>query len=298
MPDHRGPVHSVMRLRPLHLLAPAVAAALVVSLRYELWLIVLGITALVVVFARRHVQDRCRWLPALLAVRATASAQPEIGDHAADAATVDLVVLAKGDLDVLDRAADLAHEEPDPDRWSMSIGRIASAHDLLGRRGVPGIVPARGTSAGHLLAWVVAATAALLGVAATSSGWWVIPLVVAYSGAMTAWTDWREEHHWRPALVAAAAQAEAASSDDEEKSSTAAQLAVLARGNVQSVRRALQMVERWHGHQSKQRQALVRLAMAAALLEQSGVARARSRGVAAGWALTGAIAAATWLVTS
>ena len=287
-----------MRLRPLHLLAPAVAAALVVSLRYELWLIVLSITALVVVFARRHVQNRRRWLPAMLAVRAVAAATPEIGDAAVDAATVELVVLAKGDLGVLDRAAELAQAEPDPHRWSVSIGRIAGAHDLLGRGGVPGIVPARGMSPGHLLGWVAAATAGLVGVAATSSGWSVIPLVVAYSGAMTAWCDWREEHSWRPALVAAAAQAEAASPADEEEGLAAAQLAVLARGSVQSVVRASQMVERWHGHQNSQRQALVRLAMAAALLEHSGVARARSRGVAAGWAITMAIAAAAWLATS
>jgi hypothetical protein len=268
------------------------------SLRHELWLILLGVTALVVVFVRRHVQERRCWLPALVAVRAVASTTPEIGDDAVDDATVELVVLAKGDLDVLDRAAELAHEDTDPHRWSVSIGRIADAHHLLQRGGVPGIVPFRGASVGYLLGWVVAATASLLGVAATSSGWWVIPLIVTYSGAMTAWTDWREEHHWRPALVAAAARSEAASSADEEECSTPAQLAALARGSVQSVGRAAQMVERWHGHQSKQRQALARLAMTAALLEQSGVARARSRGVIVGWAITVVIAAATWLATS
>lgn len=287
-----------MRFRPLHLLAPAVAATLVVSLRHELWLIVLGMTALVFVFARRHVQEHRRWLPALLAVRAVATAAPEIGEDAVDIATVELVVLAKGDPGVLDRAADLAHEEPDPHRWSVSIGRIAGAHDLLRRGGVPGIVPVRGASAGHLLGWVVAATASVLGVAATSSGWWVIPLVVAYSGAVMAWTDWREEQRWRPALVAAAARSEAGSSADGDEGSTVVQLAVLAHGSVRAVARAAQIVERWHGQQNRQRQALVRLAMAAGLLELSGKSGARSRGLAFAWVLTVAIAAATWLVTS
>ena len=89
-----------MRRSVFHLLAPVVAATLVVSLRHEQWLIVLGITALGLVFARRRVRERRRWLPALLAVRAVASATPEGGDDAVDVATAELVVLAKGDLPV------------------------------------------------------------------------------------------------------------------------------------------------------------------------------------------------------
>lgn len=80
-----------------YLMAPAAGVLFALALRYGLWLIVLGTTALVVVLVRRALQDQRRWLPARLAVRALASAQrPDVTRRGEDVASAELVVLAKG----------------------------------------------------------------------------------------------------------------------------------------------------------------------------------------------------------
>lgn len=196
------------RRAPLSLLAPVAGALLVVSLRYEMWLLVAAITAAVAVFARRHLQDHHHWLPALLAVRSVAPTTPDPSNDPADPVAAELAVLAKGRLRVLDRAADLAHQETDPHRWSVSISHITIAHDLVRRAGLPGISPAPTVSGWRLLLWGIAAAAAFLFAALTSSAWSPIPLLATYAGVVTVWTDWHEQHRLQPALVAAAARLE------------------------------------------------------------------------------------------
>lgn len=280
---------------PIHVLGPFTGALFVVSLRHGLWLFVLVIAALVVVLARRHVQEQRRWLPALAAVRAIASTE-ETGTEPLDLTAGELAVLSKGHSEVLDRAADLAHQEPDPRRWSVAIRSITVARDLLRRERVPGIC--EGSSArGHRVILLVAATGvALVAAVLTASGWWLIPLVVVSVAAMVAWTDWREERDWAPAIIAASARNQEMQRLGDD-GVVAGELAALARGHLRVLRRAQRFVELWPGPVEDRTSASRRLALAVALLAASGLARAASRGAAAAWAATGVTIVATLVLT-
>lgn len=280
---------------PILVLGPVTGALFVVSLRHGLWLFVLAITALVVILVRRHVQEQRRWLPAFAAVRAVASTD-EIGSDRLDLTAAELAVLSKGHVEVLDRAADLAHMEADSRRWSVAIRGISVARDLLRRERVPGISETPSAPAHRVIILAVATGVALVAAALTASGWWLIPLVIVYVAAMVAWTDWREERHWAPAIIAnSARQLETQPPDDDGV--VAAELAALARGRLRVLRRAQRFVEQWPGPVEDKTAASRRLAMAVALLELSGVARAASRGVAAAWVATGLTVVATLVLT-
>ncbi len=285
------------RLTLFQLFSPPAGALLAVSIRYELWLVVLGVTALVVVLARRHLLDRHRWLPALLAARALATVRPEPSQDGVETGAPELAVLAKGRMPVLDRALQLAHREANERRWARSVGRITVAQQLLERGGVPGVAPTRGPSAALVAICSLAASASLLGAVITSSGWWLIPLIGTYAAAMVAWTDWREERHWQPALIAAAADQPSPAPRKPDDGRAAAALGVVARGQIASLRQAALLVEACDASTDEKRGASQLLHMATALLEASGVAPAARRRMATGWAATVMITGATWFIT-
>lgn len=284
-------------LRPSHALGPVTGALFVLSFRHGLWLFVIGIASLVVLLTRRHLQERRRWLPSLVAVRAIASTEQSGGDGT-DITAAELVVLSKGHSEVLDRAASLAHQDGDSGRWSIAIASITVAGDLLRRGRVPGISEASGTSSSHVVLWGSATGIAFLGAVLTSSAWWLIALIVTYVRAVPLWTDWREERVWGPAMVAAAARHGPTQMGAADPSAVAAQLAALSSGHAQVLDRAQGLVEQWPGPAERKTSASQRLAMAAALLSVSGVGRATSRRAAVAWAATAVTVVATLVITT
>lgn len=278
------------------LLAPAAGALLAVSIRYGLWLIVLGTMALVVAVARRVRQDQRRWLPAMLAVRALTSAQPRAStDRNEGVAAAELAVLAKGRPRALDKATELVHHEDDPGAWSLAVSRIVIARDLLGRGAVPGVIQTAGPSGQHVTIWAAGVLACLLGAALTSSEWWLVPLLVTYAGAVVVLADWHDERR-SPIQVAAAARADPDPLPDED-GQVAAQLVGLAGGRTRPFPRAQAMMDRWDGTEPAQSIAGRRLELAATLTRTSGVSTATVWRARAAWIAAAVSAAATWLVT-
>ena len=285
-----------MRFRAAPLCGPAAGVVLVSSLRAGLWLIVLGVVAAVAVLIRRELQDRRGWLPALLAVRAVSRPARPSGDAAFEASAAELAVLARGRRDVLERAAALANEEADVERWGRSIDGIVVAADLLEHGAVPGVPSGHPRNPGHLVFWLAAVLACLVGATLTSSAWWLAALVVTYTAAVLAWTERREDRDWGPALVAGVARARPAAPTAPAEL-VLAHLALIARASVGPVRRARDLVETWPGPAEDKAQGSRRLAMTEALLRESGLAAATARRRAAFWAATVLITTVAWVVS-
>jgi len=280
--------------------SPLGATVLVISYRLELWLIVLGLVAFAAVLLRRHLEDRLIWLPALVAVRALGSMphRPAGCGVEVETSSAELAILARGQLLVLDRAAELDHRDVEPDRWATSIGRLTVAHELLDQGRVPGVVRRSGTSGRQMGAWSAATTAAVVGSILTSSRWWLVPLAVGYTGAVTTWTSWRDERQWRPKLVAAASRSGGTAPHRDPAGGSAAELARLGRGRLGSIRRGMRAVEQWDGPERDKARAAQSLAMTAVLLKEGLLVRATSARVVVMWTLTLTAALATWLVTA
>jgi hypothetical protein len=286
----------VIRLRPVSMASPFLAAILVVAYRLGLWLIVVSTAALCVVLLRRHVRRQRQWLPALLAARAlTPRGRPVAGG--VDVITTELVVMSKGRPNVIERATELEHGDPDPNRWATSIDRLTVARHMLDDGSVVGVAHRRNSSWQAAAGWAALAAVALAAGVFTGSRWWLLPITLAYSAATVAWTEWREERHVDPALLAARAGMTEDAYGDDNDAEIAAGLAILAQGRPQPIRRSVGMVgDASLPHDAKAR-ALRLLGMAAALLTKSGMARAATVGDMTTGLVTCVAAAATWWVT-
>lgn len=283
-------------VRPIHVLGPVAGVLFVLSFRHGLWLFVIAIASLAALLVRMNIQERRRWRPSLVAIRAIASSQERDGDVDGLGAA-ELAVLSKGHPEVLERAAELAGQDADLRRWSTAVGGIVVARDLLQRGRVPGLSEMQSTRTYRPILWGTLTAAALLGAALTASVWWLMGLVPAYVRAVMLWADWREERHWGPAMVAAAARQRQTPPIRHEDRVVAAQLAALALGNVRILARARRLVVQWPGPLEQRSSASRRLDMAETLLEVSGLATAASQRTAVTWAVAAFALAATLVMT-
>ena len=262
-------------------LYPATAvggAAFGLSVRHGLWLFALGFIAAVVVVARRELRERRSWLPVLLAIRALSSTGAHDSSGGQSTTAGELAVIARADADVLALASHLVRQHDHP-RWATALAEIAAAQHIVERGLWPGTPAARPTSSSRVVCCVVVACGFLVAAAITRALWVIIPLAAAYTAAVAVWTDWREERRWRPQLVAAAAAEPSRPVAIREDDGAAAHLAVIAQTH-RPVERAVRLLEQWPGGAAGRPSAVRRLSMAALLLRDSGVTRARRRRVA------------------
>ena len=285
----------MIRLRPVSMAWPLLAAVLVVAYRHGLWLIVVSTVALCVVLLRRHVKEQRQWLPALLAARALAPhGRPRPGG--VDVITTELVVMSKGRPNVIERATELGHSDPDPYRWATAINRLTLARHMLDDGSVVGVAHRR-SSSWQAAGWAALAAVALAMGVFTGSRWWLLAITFACSAATLAWTEWREERHVDPALLAARARMAEDASGDDNDAEVAVGLAILAQARPRPIRRSVEMVGQASLPHDARIRAQLLLGMAAALLTKSGMARAVTVGDMTTGAVTCVAAAATWWVT-
>lgn len=253
------------------------AGALVLAWRLELWLLVMGIGAAAVVLTRPHLEERRRWLPALLTAHALAGLGTTTEEQSnEDVIVAGLAVLAKGRPGTLDRAIRLAHADADTRRWARAVGRLAVAAERVTRGELPGVRPRRLTSPWALAAWSGLCGLILLANAAATSRWWLVPLTVSFIGVALKWTDVQDERQWRPLLVAAEAGRDHPTSlllrSDHL---VGVELAVMTAGQHPSLARAVRLVEQSKGPAEAKARATLRLRMADTLLTQAERERQR-----------------------
>ena len=271
------------------------AAAVVVCWRLELWSLVIGSVATVAVLARRALEQRRRWLPALLAARALSTLE----EANRDPLSVELAVLSKGRTATVERAVELLHGEADPQRWGRATERLVVAGDLIARGRVPGVGERPPASPRALGVWCGLAMALLVGAVMTASRWWLIPLTIAFVALVLEWTELRDEGRWSPLRVAAQARsrpsAHGAPASDQ---AAAVELAVLAHGHLRPLVRASRLVAASNRPAQAKARAEVRLRMAESLVVGSATARSPLWGLVCPCFGACAAAAVMWWVTA
>ena len=168
----------------------------------ELWLFVVALPAAVVRVGHDRFVMRSRWLPAVLAVDATAAVD---GDARPErSAAIRLAAAARGRRDTLVAAVARLERRPDITGSRAAAMRLDHGCRLLDETPLSELRSRLGVRLG-LLGICVAVTAGLLWVAPTSR-WWLLPLTVSFAG-LTFAVDAVVERTARPSLLAEAALA-------------------------------------------------------------------------------------------
>jgi hypothetical protein len=233
-----------MRGRP-RIATRAVPFAVAIGLAWvlELWLLVLGCAAGAITFIRRRRWYRRAVLPAVVAGSAAAGPSGVTPSAAVEEyAALWLAVVAEGRPQWLRNAARLL-AEADGDPWTVYVAtsRLELADVRLSEGKILGLPPRRGrVPIGWRAAIWMALAVGFLGVAHLRGTWWLVPTAWAFGGAMFGLME-LEQSRAAPRLLTM--EALAVPYRWEDLATTALELALLARGDGDVLRRARRLVE-------------------------------------------------------
>ena len=236
----------VVKIRQRAVFSRCLTAALfTVAWALELWLLVLGLAVAAAALVHSHWWHRHTFIPALLAGRAVAGPpgrNPAVAVE--DWAGIWLALLSAGHPRWLREAAQLvAVGEQDPWTAHVAIARLEAAETALTQGGILGLSPrTRVPTLWRVVVWGIV-VAVLLAVANGGSTWWLAPIGAALTALTLSLIELRESRVAPDWLASEALTGQAVPGGWRNGEASALELALLAGGNRDALRRARQLVE-------------------------------------------------------
>jgi hypothetical protein len=258
-----------VRRRPALLWWASLAAVMMLAWLLELWLLLLGCAAGTITVIRFRRWHRRTVLPAIIAGAAAArppGACPTIAME--ESATLWLAVLCGGRPQWLRRAIQLVGRmEEDPWAVHVAISRLEAAETTLSQGRILGLAPRRTRLAPEwrVALWGILAVGLLI-LAHVKGTWWLLPTALALTGASASLTE-LEQSRVAPRILAEEALRELRCDDGE---TSPPQLALLAGGDPQVVRRAVWLLETARWDVPRREAALHQLRAAKAMTSEVG----------------------------
>jgi hypothetical protein len=248
------------------------AALFTVAWAMELWLLVVGLAVATVAVVHSQRWHRHTFVPALLAGRAVAG--PPGRDPAVaveDWAGIWLALLSRGHPRWLRQAGQLvAAGEHDPWRTQVAIARLEAAETALTEGRILGLSARTRLPAGwRVVAWGIV-VAVLVAVANGKSTWWLAPIGAALAALTLSLIELKESRLAPHRLATEVLTGQAVLAGWGNGEASALELALLAGGNHDALRRARRLVERTRREIPHREAALRQLRAAEAMTSHAG----------------------------